>query len=520
MQRVDMEKENKDYVIGIDIGSSNVVMSVGVKLPNGELEIVGMEVVPVGEGAVKDGSIRNFIILGEAIAKAKSATEEYLGRRVNSAYVGLSGKETYCVRYEDHVFVKDKEGCISAEDTKALRERIDKVSTGNYDEIIARLPLRYRIDERQYVKNPIGTFGQKLSATYLLILTSKQQMNLLERAMHRADMSLSGVCITPTVLADVILDKTEKEEGVAIVDIGAELTDIVVVREGQMCHFMSLPIGASTIDADLREFVCAPKDKVELLKKRCVSVLAEEVSCELTASVQMAGRAKKQILQRNIAEIIEERLKDFTTIIAKRLKDAKLSTKIPCGIVLTGASAYLADIEKLFARELGMEVRLADHIHGINEESKERITPLSCAAVIGILHYGAQHAACLTTETPSVGIKPKSIPEDNLDKENTLDLSGSTKDTVESTPAPIATPKPIEVVEKPIEKPTEDTQPEKPKAEEKVEEKESEEKPLNNNEQHTKPEVKKESKPRGRFSSWLKNINTAVNNILDGNKEI
>ena len=513
MQRVEME--NKDYVIGIDIGSSNVVMSVGEKLPNGELEIVGVEVVAIGEGAVKDGSIRNFIVLGEAIAKAKSATEEYLGRRINSAYVGLSGKETYCVRYEDHVFVKDKDGCISVEDTKALRERIDKVSAGNYDEIVARLPLRYRIDERQYVKNPIGTFGQKLSATYLLVLTSKQQIELLKRAMHRAEMSLSGVCITPTVLPEVILDKVEMDEGVAIVDIGAELTDIVVVREGQMCHFMSLPIGASTIDADLREFVCAPKDKVELLKKKCVSVLAEEVSCELTASVQMAGRAKKQILQRNIAEIIEERLKDFTTIISKRLKDAKLSTKIPCGIVLTGGSAYLADIDRLFARELGMEVRLADHIHGINEESKERITLLSNTAVIGILHYGAQHAACQTTESPSVGVKPKSTPKESVGEENTLDLSGSAKDAIEPTP------KPIEVVEKPIEQPADKPQPEEPKAEEKVENMENEEsKPLENKEQYIKPEIKKETRSKGRLSNWLKSINSAVNNILDGNKEI
>ncbi len=511
--------ENKDYVIGIDIGSSSVVMSVGVKPQDGEMELKGVEVVPVSEGTVKDGMVRNFMELGDAIHKAKTALEEYVGRRLNSAYVGISGKDTYCVRYEDHVFVKDKDGCcVTAEDVRALHERIDKVTTGSNDEIVARLPLRYRIDDRQYVKNPVGTFGQKLSATYLLVLISKQQIESIKRAMHKADMTLSGLCITPTTLPDVVLDEVEKEEGVAIVDLGADLTDIVVVREGRMCYFVSLPIGASSIDNDLREFVCAPKDKVEVLKKRCLSVIAEEVSEELTAPVQMAGRAKKQILQRNIAEIIGERLKDIASVIAKALKDAKFSSKVPCGIVLTGASAYLSDIDRLLARELGMEVRLANHIYGIDEASKEMISEFSSAANIGILLYGAQRTACLTTETPLVGVKsPTQSKHEGEVKESELDLTNPPK-------TPIAEPKFVapkeEVVVKPIEKVEE---------REKIEEvEETDTKPIDlkakestDIEPQSVSQSESQSEPKkGRIFGWLKNINSTVNTILNGNEEI
>ena len=511
--------ENKDYVIGIDIGSSSVVMSVGVKPQDGEMELKGMEVVPVSESAVKDGMVRNFVELGEAIAKAKGALEEYVGRRLNSAYVGISGKDTYCVRYEDHVFVRDKEsGCVTAEDVRALHERIDKVTTGGSDEIVARIPLRYRIDDRQYVRNPVGTFGQRLSATYLLVLTSKQQIESIKMAMHRADITLSGLCITPTTLPDVVLEEVEKEEGVAIVDLGADLTDIVVVREGRMCHFVSLPIGASTIDNDLREFVCAPKDKVEALKKRCLSVIAEEVSEELTAPVQMAGRAKKQILQRNIAEIIEERLKDIASVIAKALKDAKLSAKIPCGVVLTGASAYLSDIDRLLARELGMEVRLADNIHGIDEESKGIVAAYSSAANIGILLYGAQHTACLTTERFSVGVKTPTAPKQTTDE---LDLTNTVKEPVNTTPTPQPAAQPT---------PTPTPQPMEQKVEKVVEEVETEEEeskltnPIEQEEQkEEEPQTQLESQQqpkKNRIFGWIKNINSTVNTILNGNEEI
>lgn len=533
MHGVDME--NKDYVIGIDIGSSSVVMSVGEKLDDGKLKIVGLEVVPVGESTVKDGAIRNFLELGEAIGKAKSNTEGYIGRRLNSAYVGISGKDIYCVRYEDHVFVKDKDGSISNEDVKALKERIDKIPSGNNDEIVARLPLRYRIDDRQYVKNPVGTFGRKLSATYLLVLASKQQIELVKRAMHRAEMSLAGLCITPTILPDILLDKSEMEDGIAIVDIGADLTDIVVMNNGRICYLVSLPIGASTIDADLREFFCVPKDKVEVIKKRCVSVIAEEVTDDLTTSVQIAGRGKKQILQRNIAEIVEERLKDIAAIVAKTLKDAKVSTKIPCGVIITGASAYLADIERLFARELKMEVRLANNIYGLDEESKAQISTYASAASVAIAYYGSQHAACITTKVPSsIGVTHTPQNKENPKEEvGVLNLTNTpsgattpsvatpkTESQVEETPlvepmtekgASLPNPEEVVVVE------TEGTTPEVVIEDEVKGEGETEVAPAT----ETTPTYQAPTaKKIGGFKRLLRTFNETMNNILNGNGEI
>ena len=113
------------------------------------------------------------------------------------------------------------------------------------------------------------------------------------------------------------------------------------------------------------------------------------------------GRARKQILQRNISEIIEERLKDITRFVLRELRGAKCMTKLPYGVVLTGGSAYLADIEQLFSRELGVEVRLGKQIYGITDDSCEKITAFAKAAVIGVLQYGSTRMACNTTEKPS-----------------------------------------------------------------------------------------------------------------------
>ncbi len=401
--------DHKDYLVGIDVGSSKVVMAVGVRNEDKEnISVLGVEVQEI-DGCVKDGDIVNYIELGNAISKAKEALEKELGRRLNSAYVGVSGRSVYCVRYEDYVEISDKTGCVTENELRELNTRIEMVTPSASDVIIDRIPLRYRIDDRQIVRNPLGSYGKKLSATYLFVLAGKQLVDFVNRALFRADMKVCGLCVTPTIHPDLLLSEAEKEDGVAIVDIGGDLTDISVVREGKLCYFSSLPIGASSINDDLQEFLRTTKKNVDPLKRKYGSAIAECVPDDTTVPVKTAGHAKKQILQRNIAEIAEERLKDIVGFVARELKAANFLTKIPGGVVLTGGSAYLENIDRLFARELQMEVRLGSMLYGIDDNSQESVSAFAQASVIGLLLYGAKHNACETMPEYR-GATPTAVP--------------------------------------------------------------------------------------------------------------
>lgn len=402
--------DNREYIIGIDVGSSSVVMAAGVRNEDGDISILGVEVQEV-EDCVKDGDIINYIDLGNAIAKAKSALESELGRRLNSAYVGISGRSVYCVRYEDYVEISDKTGCVTENELRELNARIEMVVPGGGDEIVERIPLRYTIDDRQDVKNPLGAFGSKLSATYLFVLVGKHQIDRINRALHRADIKVSGLCVNPTLLPQLLLSKDEAEEGVAIVDIGSDLTDVSIVKEGKLWYFSSLPIGASAINNDLHEFLKVSKKDIDQLKKRYGSATADGVPDNTTVPVKMAGHAKKQILQRNIAEIAEERLKDIAGFVMRELKAAKFSTKLPCGIVLTGGSAYLSNIDQFFARELQMEVRFGRMLNGVDDESQQSISAFPQSAVVGLLLYGANHNACETSPEIIRSVLPNGVAQ-------------------------------------------------------------------------------------------------------------
>lgn len=385
--------EKKDYIIGIDIGSSNVVMAVGERNIEGEISILGVEVQPIND-CVVDGDVTNYIELGKAIKEVKANLEKELNCSLKSAYIGFSGKSVYCVRYEDYVEINEKVGCVTEADLHELNTRIQMAVPGGGDEIVERILLRYNVDDRQEVKNPIGAYGRKLSATYLFVMAGKMQINAVNRAMHYAEIQVCGLCVNPTLMPQVLLNEVEREEGVAVVDIGANLTDISIVRGGKLWYFSSLPIGASSINNDLYEFLKVPRADIDILKRKYGSAVAEYVEGDKSVPVKIAGRAKKQILLRNIAEITEERLKDIARFVLREIKAAMFLSKVPCGVVLTGGTVHLDNIDKLFARELQMEVRRGELLNGLDDESQERVPAFQYAAVVGLLLYGAKHQVC------------------------------------------------------------------------------------------------------------------------------
>lgn len=442
--------EKKSYIVGVDIGSSQVVVAVGTMDKDGKVEILGLETQPVGD-SVKNGSIQNVINLGQAIKQAKMELEKALNIRIQEAYVGISGGAVYCATYSDHVFIRNQaDGCITHEDLRELDERMLKVAPGNSDEILERIPQRYVIDDHQEVSDPVGRYGKKLSAQYLFLLCNTQQKERVSRALHNAGMQLLGLCITPAVLPELLLSQEEREYGAAIIDIGCHLTDISIVHGGHLCYFTSLPIGGAAINQDLLTFVQTTKEEIEKTKRRYGSVVPQEIPDNTTVTIKMPGRPNRVILHRNIAEVTEARVKDIAKFVQNEIREAKFTSKITCGMVLTGGTALLSGIDELFTRETNCAARIGDMLHGLDEESQQKIGSYSQSAAVAILLYGAKCKPCSTVEILQQPQTPTPAPAPHP-----------------ATPTPHPTPRPMpEVPPTPAPTPMPMTPKEEPKREE------------------------------------------------------
>lgn len=484
--------EKKNYIVGVDIGSSNVVMIVGSRNADGTLSIEGIASRPTA-GGVKSGHIDNVQSVGKAIRGAKEELEEELNIRINEAYAGISGTFIRCASYTDHVFIKDSANCITKEDVAALHDRMRNVIAADSEQIIDRIPQNYVVDDGREIDNPVGAFGIKLASTFLFVLCDKQQLKRVEMSFHNAGLRQPiAICANPAVLPNVLLSDEERDEGTAIIDLGGGTTDVSIVRGGRLRYIASIPIGASSIDTDLHSIGIA-KNNAEQMKKRYGSAIAEMVSQETTIQVQMPGKAKKTPLpQFNLVAVIEARLKDIIEFAWKEIREAKFSSKIPCGIVLTGGSTLLENIDELFRRETGVDVRIAAARYGIDEESQFKIGTYAHSTAVAVLLFGAEHGYCEVTERVQIPNKPTVAVEPKVPK----------------------VPQRPEITETP-------TEPEKPHRPELPDEPEEQDEPQETVEPNAKPEEPEEpeDEPKTPKEGIFDKIAKAFNNFLSGSND-
>ncbi|MBQ7856796.1 MAG: cell division protein FtsA [Alistipes sp.] len=401
--------ESKSYFVGVDIGTSNVVMVVGSrKGSGGAIEIEGVSSQEI-ESGVSAGRIDNINTVGVAIRKAKEELEEELHICINEAYAGISSESVRCAYYTDHVFVKDStSNCISKEDVASLHERMYNVHADSGEEIIARIPQNYVIDEGREIEDPVGSFGHTLSSTFMFILCPKSQLERVRMSFFNAGLKPPlAVRVNPCELPRTLLSQEEREEGVVIVDIGGGTTDVSVTRGGKLRYIATVPIGAQSINADMHAFGIF-ESKTESIKKRYGSAVADMVEADSVIPMALAGMHKRDFPQRNLVSIIEARLKDIVEYAMAEVKYAKMTSKVPCGFVITGGCSTLENIDELFRRETKLPARLGGAKEGVTEGSLDNISTFAHSAAVAVMLYGATCQACnVTAQRGAVPVQPQ-----------------------------------------------------------------------------------------------------------------
>jgi len=403
--------ERKNYVIAVDLGSTNVTAAVAEKLDDGSLDIVYVVRKPA-EG-VNAGQIENSELAGNAIHAAVEEIETALGCRITEVYAGISGDFVRCACYTDHVYIGNPHDGVSQADVDSLYSRMRNVQAPEGETIMERIAQNWVVDGSREVRNPVGSFGKTLSATFNFILCDTTPLQRLEMVFKRHGITIKG--IFPSVLAtpEAVLSPDEKADGVAVVDIGGGVTDVTVYYGNVVRYVASIPMGATAINHDIRT-LGVPEKYVELLKLEKGSAVAELAPDTLVKVPGRIPREEKQILKRNLATVIEARATDIAEYVMQELNDSHYLSKLSYGIVLTGASAVLKDLDTLFNRISKMEVRVAAPDTGLTEASLELVDNPAYATIAGLLMLGAeQGTSSLIIENPPV----RSVPEPEIPAE-------------------------------------------------------------------------------------------------------
>ncbi|OGY83692.1 MAG: cell division protein FtsA [Candidatus Kerfeldbacteria bacterium RIFCSPHIGHO2_12_FULL_48_17] len=336
----------EDIITGLDIGSTNIRVAVGQMVQQTEghrLQIIGAAEGP-SEGISK-GSIVSIEDAVSSISRVFEKVERMTGIPVEHAYISILGPHITSQDSHGVVAVAKADGEIREEDVERVVEAAQTVSTPPNYEILHVLPHHFSVDNQKNIKDPVGMTGIKLEVNAQIIQGLSAQIKNLTKCIYRTGADIDDLVFGVLAAAQAVLTKRQKELGVALVNIGATTTGLVVFEEGDVLHTKVLPIGAGHITNDIAIGLRTSIDVAEAVKLQFGSAMHEGESVKGQIDLSKIDENEDAVIARKtVVEIVEARIEEIFTMLNKELKSVKRDGLLPAGVVLTGGGAKLPDI--------------------------------------------------------------------------------------------------------------------------------------------------------------------------------
>lgn len=334
----------KNIIVGLDVGTTKVCTIVGLQHPNSEIEIIGIGTHP--SYGLKKGSVVN---IDKTVRSIQSSLEEarlMAGVNIASATIGIAGSHIYSFNSSGVVAIKGRE--ITQEDVDRVLEAAKAVVIPSDRDILHVIPQEFRVDNTTGIKNPVGMCGVRLEAHVHIVTGSIPLIQNLVKCVELTGIEAEHITLQPLASSEAVLSYEEKELGVVLVDIGGGTTDIAIWKDGSLIHSQIIPIGGNHFTNDLAVALKIPHNEAERIKINHGSVLSEQLNQSAHITVQgMSGTKPREVQLSMVAEVLGARAEELFEVIRTVIEDKKLFEEITGGFVLTGGGALIRGMPEL-----------------------------------------------------------------------------------------------------------------------------------------------------------------------------
>lgn len=378
-----MAKNDKNLIVGLDIGTSYVKAIVGSINEDNEIDFLG-----VGRSkslGMKRGVVIDINSTVQSIGKSIEEAELVSGYKIHSAHVGISGKHIQSFNATGRAAISDNKE-VSSQDLKSVEESAKAITLSNDQEILHVLAKDYEIDGQDGIKVPLGMSGIALDGRYHLVTGAKNARDNIEKCIKKCSIEPEGVVLEQLASSMSVLTEDEKDLGVCLVDIGGGTTDIAIFSNGAIEFTSSVPLGGDQVTNDLAQALKTSTYNAEELKITHGCIANELSSDDIIEVPGVGDRAPRSIQRYTLVEVMSLRYQEVFNFINEKISQSGFEEKIPAGVVLTGGSSKAEGIEDLAEEIFHKQVRIGipQYLYGGSEDI---VKNPEYATSVGLLLY-------------------------------------------------------------------------------------------------------------------------------------
>ena len=368
-------------VVGLDVGTTKVCALVA-RLEGGVPRVIGVG-LERSRGMSK-GLVTDIQALSRAIQRAVEKAERTSGLVIESALVSLAGAQVAGEISRGVAGVSG--GRVSERDMARALEAAQAIAVPHNREVVHVVHRGFTLDEQERVHNPLGMYGYRLEAEVYVISALKSAIANLRQAVEAAGVGVTGFVLNPLAAGEAVLEDTEREMGVVVVDIGGGTTDLAVYIGGDVWHTAVIPLGGNHITNDLVYVLHLPPQEAEEVKIKHGHAIPQQVPPEEFVTIHPYGEAQGVEMPRwEMAQIIEARVQEIFQFVRQEILRSGYEGLLPAGVVLTGGVSDLPGVREVAREVLGLPVRVArpQRVTGM----VDRIRKPAFATSVGLLYW-------------------------------------------------------------------------------------------------------------------------------------
>jgi len=376
-----------DLITALDIGSWKVSALIAERGEGGTLNVLG-----TGQResrGVRRGYIADMDATERAVREAVEQAERIAGLNIEDVWVSFSAgglvSDIASVEVElgGHRIEQDDIDELLA----AGRSSIDPEGRM----VLHAQPTLYTLDGLQGVKKPLGLHADTLGVDIHVVAADGSPVRNLDLCVRSAHLEVKSIVASPVATGMACLSDEERELGVALVELGAGVTNVSLFAGGVLVGLSSIPFGSADITDDIASAFGTRRAQAERMKCFYGSATASPKDnhdmIEVAPLSTDEGGEATRITRAQLIAVIRQRLEHLVGEISKALKELGFSGPVGRQVVLTGGGAELKGIADYVQGSLGRAVRIGRPrgLAGLPEAH----SGTGFATLAGLVHYAA-----------------------------------------------------------------------------------------------------------------------------------
>lgn len=349
-RKKDAQKDEElQYVFGLDIGTRNVVGTVGYKKEK-EFIVVAQYATEHETRAMLDGQIHDIGRVGRTISIIKEKLEDQIGQELTEVCIAAAGRVlktvTTYVEYEfpeetvvtgEHIHTLDLLGV-----DKAAQELKDVNDTKYKFYCVGYSVMKYYINDEIF-SNLESHKADKISEKIIVTFLPEDVVDGLYMAVGFAGLTVANMTLEPIAAIDVAIPENFRMLNIALVDVGAGTTDISLTRDGSIIAYGMIPFAGDELTEMIVQHYLVDFKMAEHIKLS--AAVDDEIEFEDIMSLKHTIKAEE------VWKLTEPLVDKMTTEVAAKIKELNGEQSVSATFIV-GGGGKIHGFDQMLAQKL------------------------------------------------------------------------------------------------------------------------------------------------------------------------